>query len=256
MPELFSWESLVGFLTLASLEIVLGIDNIVFIAILTGRLPVKMQARAQRIGLLLAMATRILLLLVLRWIMGLTEELFHLLGRGFSGHDLILLGGGLFLIAKATFEIHEKMEGPEDHTRARARRTTFAAVIIQIVLIDIVFSLDSVITAVGMARRIEIMIAAIVVAVGVMLLFAGSVSRFIERHPTMKILALSFLVLIGVALVAEGLGKHFEKGYIYFAMAFSLLIELINLRVRRSERPVRLHEPRLPREQPPLSQPD
>jgi predicted tellurium resistance membrane protein TerC len=249
MPDLFSWESLVGFLTLASLEIVLGIDNLVFIAILTSRLPAARQAIARRTGLVLAMGTRILLLLALRWVMGLTAELFHVFGRGFSGHDLILLGGGLFLIAKATFEIHEKMEGPEETRSAGKRGATFAGVIVQIVLIDIVFSLDSVITAVGMARRIEIMIAAIVAAVVVMLIFAGSVSRFIERHPTMKILALSFLVLIGVALVAEGLGKHFEKGYIYFAMAFSLLIELINMRVRHSDRPVRLHEPRLPKEQ-------
>jgi predicted tellurium resistance membrane protein TerC len=245
MAELLTWESLIAFLTLASLEIVLGIDNIVFIAILTGRLPVALRARAQRVGLLLAMGTRILLLLVLKWILGLTEVLFSLFGHGFSGHDLILLIGGLFLIAKATYEIHEKMEGPPDTVHA-ARGATFLAVIAQIAVIDIVFSLDSVITAVGMARHIPIMIAAIVAAVGVMLVFAGSVSRYIDRHPTMKILALSFLVLIGVALVAEGLGKHLEKGYLYFAMAFSFLVEMINIRVRKSHKPVRLHEPRMP----------
>jgi predicted tellurium resistance membrane protein TerC len=248
VAELLTIESLIAFLTLTSLEIVLGIDNIVFIAILTGRLPAASQAKARRIGLSLAMISRILLLLTISWIMRLQDDLFAILGHGFSGHDLILLSGGLFLIAKATHEIHNKLEGPDhlpgDHPGKK--RVSFASVIGQIIVIDIVFSLDSVITAVGMARHVPVMIAAIVTAVGVMLIFAGSVSSFIERHPTMKMLALSFLLLIGVTLVVEGAGKHIEKGYIYFAMAFSLGVEILNIRSHKRRQPVHLHGPEAP----------
>ena len=249
MSELLSIESLIAFLTLTSLEIVLGIDNIVFIAILTGRLPAASQARARRIGLSLAMISRILLLLTISWIMRLQDDLFAILGHGFSGHELILLAGGLFLIAKATHEIHNKLEGPEGmpgDDADKKKRASFSSVIGQIVVIDIVFSLDSVITAVGMARHVPVMIAAIVAAVGVMLAFAGSVSAFIERHPTMKMLALSFLLLIGVTLVVEGAGKHIEKGYIYFAMGFSLAVEFLNIRSQKRHTPVHLHGPEAP----------
>jgi len=243
-------ESAIAFLTLTSLEIVLGIDNIVFIAILTGRLAPSVQAKARRIGLALAMITRILLLLTISWIMRLQDDLFAVMGHGFSGHDIILLLGGLFLIAKATHEIHNKLEGVAEHhgDGAKKRHASFGGIIGQIVVIDIVFSLDSVITAVGMARHVTVMIAAIVAAVGVMLVFAGSVSAFIERHPTMKMLALSFLLLIGVTLTAEGLGRHFEKGYIYFAMGFSLLVEFLNIRARKRHEPVQLRGPEVPAE--------
>ncbi len=233
MAELLTVESLIALVTLTSLEIVLGIDNIVFIAILTGKLDPSVQDRARRIGLALAMVTRILLLLALSWVMGLTAPLFALLHHEVSGRDLILLLGGLFLIGKSTFEIHDKIEGHEHATKAKAA-ASFTSVIIQIMLLDIVFSLDSVITAIGMARLIPIMVAAVIIAVGIMMLFAGAVSRFVEHHPTIKMLALSFLLLIGVMLLAEGLGRHIEKGYIYFAMAFSLFVELLNLRVRKT----------------------
>ncbi|RJP39135.1 MAG: TerC family protein [Phycisphaerales bacterium] len=234
MGELLTFESLIALLTLASLEIVLGIDNVVFIAILTAKLDPAVQKKAQRVGLLLAMVMRILLLLAISWIMSLQEDLFTLFGAGFSGKDLILLAGGLFLIGKATFEIHHKLEVPDPHDiNAKARAiSSFGAAIAQIVMIDLVFSLDSVITAVGMAKHIEIMIVAIVAAVGVMMAFAGAVSAFIDRHPTMKMLALSFLLLIGVMLTADGLGHHIERGYVYFAMGFSFVVELLNLRVR------------------------
>jgi predicted tellurium resistance membrane protein TerC len=242
MAELFTSESLIALLTLTSLEIVLGIDNIVFLSILVGKLPAERQARARRIGLLLAMGMRIGLLLAITWVMGLTRPLFWLLDRGFAGRDLILITGGLFLVAKATWEIHDKLEGGE-HGQLRVRAASFGAVLFQIMLIDVVFSLDSVITAVGMARDVEIMIAAVVIAVLVMMLSAGGISAFVERHPTVKMLALSFLLLIGVMLIADGFGQHVSKGYIYFAMAFSLFVEILNLRIRRtSEPPVQLHQ--------------
>lgn len=237
-PE--TWISLV---TLTVLEIVLGIDNVVFIAILSGKLPPEQREKARRLGLSLALITRILLLLSITWIMGLKAELFRLFNHGFSGRDLILLVGGLFLIAKATKEIHEKLEGEDGHV-SRKIAPTFASVITQILLLDVVFSLDSVITAVGMARQVGVMIAAVVIAVGFMLAFSASISRFIERHPTLKMLALSFLLLIGVVLVADGLGQHINKGYIYFAMAFSVFVEALNLRVRpKTAREVELRQP-------------
>lgn len=235
MEELLTLQNLIAFLALALLEIVLGIDNIVFLTIVTGKLPPEQQPRARRIGLLLAMGMRIGLLLVVGWVIGLTAPLFEVLGQEISGRDLILLGGGLFLIAKATFEIHEKLEeaGHEHKVVVRKAAKGFGAVLAQVVVLDLIFSLDSVITAVGMAKHIAVMIAAVVVAVGVMILFAEPVSRFVQRHPTTQMLALSFLILIGVMLVAEGFGQHIDKGYVYFAMAFSLLVEVLNLRLRK-----------------------
>ena len=236
--ELFTVENLIALLTLTSLEIVLGIDNIVFLSILTGKLPVEDRKKAQQIGLALAMVMRILLLLCIKWVMGLNQPLVTLFGHGISGRDLILLLGGLFLLAKATHEIHEKLEGAhhaEAVTAAKAK-ASFGAILAQIVAIDIVFSLDSVITAVGMAKHIEIMIAAVVIAVIVMMIFATPVSTFVERHPTIKMLALSFLLMIGVMLVAEGFHKHIERGYVYFAMAFSLFVEVLNIRSTRKQK--------------------
>ena len=231
----------IAFLTLTALEIVLGIDNIVFISILSGKLPEAQQARARNLGLALAMITRILLLLTLAWIIGLTAPIFEVMDHEISGRDLILIIGGLFLVAKSTSEIHHKLEG-EDRTEVKGT-VSFRSVIIQILLLDIVFSLDSVITAVGMVDDVEVMIAAVVVAVGVMLLSAGAISEFVERHPTVKMLALSFLLLIGVTLIAEGFEQHISKGYIYFAMGFSVLVEMLNLRLRSSyEAPVQLKE--------------
>ena len=224
-------ENVIAFITLTALEIVLGIDNIVMVAILTGKLEAQHQKRAQRIGLALAMIMRIALLLTLSWIMGLTEPFFTISGFGVSGRDLILLIGGAFLIGKGTVEIHERVEGAS-HEQATAKAAAFGAVLVQIMFLDIVFSLDSVITAVGMAQHVPIMIAAIVVAVIVMMVFAPKVSAFINRHPTLKVLALAFLILIGVMLVAEGLHQHVSKGYIYFAMAFSLFVESMNIRMR------------------------
>jgi len=220
------------------MEIVLGIDNIVFLAILTGRLPREQQEKARRIGLFLAMFMRILLLLMLTWIMRLTQPLFAVLGHPVSGRDLILLVGGVFLIAKATWEIHENLEVPGPHGPAGPAPASFGTAMAQIVALDIIFSLDSVLAAVGMARHIAVMVVAVVVAVGVMMLFADAVCRLIERHPTLKMLALSFLLLIGVLLLAEGSGQHIEKGYVYFAMAFSLGVELLNIRVRRHPAPL------------------
>jgi predicted tellurium resistance membrane protein TerC len=240
LEVLFTAENAVALATLASLEIVLGIDNVVFIAILTQRLPAHRQAAARRIGLLGAMLMRIGLLLVIGWVMGLTTVLFSIVDQSFSGRDLILLFGGLFLVAKATWEMHDKLEGEEEADGA-APVVSMRSVIIQIMVLDIVFSLDSVITAVGMANEMSIMIAAVVISVGVMLAFAERISRFIEDHPTMKMLALSFLILIGVVLILEGLGKHVEKGYIYFAMAFALSVEFVNLGVRR-RKPVHLKQ--------------
>ena len=234
MVELFTLENLIALLTLTMLEIVLGIDNIVFIVILTGKLDPAKQPKARRLGLFAAMIMRILLLLGITWIMRLTQPLFQVLGHAFSGRDLILLAGGLFLIGKSTYEIHDKLEAEsKPHTGTGRTAASFGGAIFQIMLIDIVFSLDSVITAVGMANHVAIMIVAIVVAVAVMFAFVNAVSDFIERHPTFKMLALSFLLLVGVMLFAEGLGKHIAKGYIYFAMAFSLLVEILNIRIRK-----------------------
>jgi predicted tellurium resistance membrane protein TerC len=234
------WISLV---TLTALEIVLGIDNIIFISILAGKLPRDQQPRARQTGLGLALITRILLLCSIAWMAKLTTPLVTLLGRGISGRDLILLLGGLFLIVKSTMEIHEKLEGEDGAATARVA-TSFARVILQIILLDIVFSLDSVITAVGMAQHLGVMITAVILAMIVMLLFAGAISDFVNRHPTLKMLALSFLLLIGVSLVAEGTGAHIPKGYVYFAMAFSFGVEMLNLRLsaRQAARPVELHQ--------------
>ncbi len=232
MDGLLTAENLIALVTLTTLEIVLGIDNIVFIAILTGRLPEAERPRARSIGLSVAMGTRILLLLGIGWVARLTTPLFTLLDHGVSGRDLILLIGGLFLLGKATHEIHEKMEGPKGHISGQNLAASFSGVIAQIAVIDMVFSLDSVITAVGMAKHLYVMIAAVVIAVAVMMVFSGRISDFIEHHPTLKVLALSFLLMIGVMLVMEGLGKHVEKGYVYFAMAFSLGVEIVNIRVK------------------------
>ncbi len=225
-----AWVSLV---TLTILEIVLGIDNVVFISILTGKLPQGQQAKARTTGLAFALITRILLLLCIKWLMGMTKPLFALFSREFSGKDLILIAGGFFLIAKSTQEIHARME-PEEETKygASKARSRFWATIVQIVLLDIVFSLDSVITAVGLANDIPVMIVAITIALGLMLLAAGAISRVVDRHPTIKMLALAFLIMIGVVLVADGLGQHIDRGYIYAAMAFSTAVEILNLRVR------------------------
>ena len=233
----------VALATLTALEIVLGIDNIIFISILAGRLPAREQPRARRWGLTGAFATRLLLLFSLAWIVRLTRPLFALWGHGVSGRDLILFGGGLFLMAKATFEIHGKLEGEEhDPAAAPIRTVSLRRVIAQIMLLDIVFSLDSVITAVGMVREISLMVAANVIALGIMLWAAGPVSGFVDRHPTIKMLALSFLILIGVNLVAESAGLHIPRGYTYFAMGFSVAVELLNLRLRRRSAPVQLHQ--------------
>jgi predicted tellurium resistance membrane protein TerC len=236
-----SAEGWIALATLTVLEIVLGIDNIIFISILAGKLPQADRARARRVGLSLAMIIRILLLLSITWVMGLTAPLISVSRWDLSGRDLILTLGGLFLLGKSTLEIHEKLEGVEGHGSARVA-ASFAAVIAQILLLDIVFSLDSVITAVGMADDVAVMIIAVIVAVGVMLVSAGAISDFVDHHPTVKILALSFLLLIGVSLIAEGFDQHIPKGYIYFAMAFSVFVEMINLRVRRKADPVQLHQ--------------
>ena len=232
------WLALV---TLTGLEIVLGIDNIIFISILAGKLPQHQQEKARLVGLGLAMFIRIGLLFSLSWLMGLTAPLFSVMGNDISGRDLILLCGGLFLLWKSTMEIHEKLEGEQGHSAVRAG-TTFGAIIVQILLLDIVFSLDSIITALGMANQLGVMVTAVVIAVGFMMLFSGKISAFVESHPTIKMLALSFLILIGVALIGDGLDMHLPKGYIYFAMAFSVMVEMLNLRLRRSQ-PVKLHNP-------------
>ena len=233
------WVSL---LTLTLLEIVLGIDNIIFISILAGKLPKEQQPKARKLGLMLALITRILLLCSITWLMKLTTDLFTMpvLKEGISGKDLILLVGGLFLIGKSVMEIHEKLEGEEGHANPVKGKTKFAGVIVQILLLDIVFSLDSVITAVGMANNIWVMVAAVIIALGVMLVFAGSISDFVNRHPTLKMLALSFLILIGVTLVGESLGQHIPKGYIYFSMAFAFGVEMLNLKLRTKTAPVEL----------------
>jgi predicted tellurium resistance membrane protein TerC len=237
MEWLASPEAWIALCTLTVLEIVLGIDNIVFISILAGKLPHNQQARARTVGLALAMLARIGLLLSLTWIMRLTAPLFTVFERGISGRDIILLAGGMFLIWKSTHEIHERLEGAPEAERTAREAVTMRSVLVQIALLDIVFSLDSVITAVGMANQIAVMIAAIVLAVGFMLFTAGPVSAFVERHPTVKMLALSFLLLIGVTLIAEGLGQHIAKGYVYFAMSFSVFVEALNLRARKVRSP-------------------
>ena len=242
MEWISSPEAWIALLTLTVLEIVLGIDNIIFISILSGKLPKAQQARARTVGLGAAMVMRILLLLAISWIIGLTRPLFEIFGLEVSGRDLILLGGGLFLIAKATHEIHDKLEGHGGSEVARAV-PSFVGVIAQIMLLDIVFSLDSVITAVGMADHLAVMIIAVIIAVAIMLLAAGPISEFVEKHPTVKMLALSFLLLIGMSLVAESTGVHIPKGYIYFAMGFSIFVEMLNLRVRSKEEPVKLRGP-------------
>ena len=233
------WISL---LTLTALEIVLGIDNIIFISILAGKLPPEQQGKARQMGLMLALVTRILLLASLAWMVKLTDPLFSILGFEASGRDLILLGGGLFLIWKSTHEIHDKLEGADESGKTGKAVPKFSAIIVQILLLDIVFSLDSVITAIGMANQLGVMIAAVVIALGVMLKYAGAISDFVHKHPTLKMLALSFLLLIGVTLLAEGTHHHVNKGYIYFAMAFSFAVELLNLKMRKKSKPVTLHE--------------
>jgi len=236
-------QSLIALITLTVLEIVLGVDNIIFISILSGKLPQAQEKKARLTGLSLAMLTRIGLLFSLTLIMKLTNPLFTLLGAEISGRDIILILGGLFLIGKSTFEIHEKLEGEEGHSSAKIY-PSFKSVITQIILLDIVFSLDSVITAVGMANQLAIMITAVVIAVVFMMLFSGTIRKFVQAHPTIKMLALSFLLLIGVSLIAEGLDQHIPKGYIYFAMAFSVFVEILNLKMKKkSEKPVKLHEP-------------
>ena len=241
MTAFLTSEGLLALITLTFLEVILGVDNVIFISILSGKLPHDQQHRARRIGLLAAMLMRILLLLSIAWIIRLTAPFFTVFGRGISGRDLILIGGGLFLLAKATMEIHDRLEGEEDHESARAA-PAFLAVIVQIMLLDIVFSLDSVITAVGMADEVSVMVAAVVLAVGIMMFAAEPISGFVNRHPTVKVLALSFLLLIGVSLIGDGLGMHVPKAYIYFAMGFSVFVEMINLRVRRVGPAVKLHQ--------------
>jgi len=229
--------------TLTGLEIVLGIDNIIFISILVSKLPEHKQPRARTLGLALAMIMRVILLVCLTWIMGLTRPLFSILGSEISGRDIILIAGGLFLLAKSTLEIHDKLEGKEGRVSERVP-SSYAGVLTQIILLDMVFSLDSVITAIGMANQLFIMITAVVIAVIFMMLASGSISRFVERRPTIKVLALSFLLLIGIALIGDGLDLHIPKGYIYFAMAFSVFVEMINLRIRRvASPPIKLRRP-------------
>jgi predicted tellurium resistance membrane protein TerC len=241
MDAFLTADGLIALVTLTVLEVVLGIDNVIFISILAGKLPAAEQERARRIGLMAAMVMRILLLMSIAWIIRLTAPLFTVLNHPISGRDLILIVGGLFLIFKSTREIHEKLEGEDGHVSARVA-PSLAAVIGQIMLLDIVFSLDSVITAVGMADDLSVMVAAVVIAVGIMMFSAGSVSRFVDAHPTVKVLALSFLLLIGCSLIADGFGAHIPKGYIYFAMGFSVFVETINLRAKKKGKAVKLHD--------------
>ena len=236
-------QAWIALATLTALELVLGIDNIVFISILVDKLPKAQQERARRIGLFMAMFMRIGLLMVLSWIIGLVAPLFTVLGQEISGRDLILIVGGLFLIYKSTGEIHQSMEGEEGHASSRVK-ATFTAVILQIMVVDMVFSLDSIITAVGMVDELAVMVAAVVLSVGMMMLFASAIGRFVSDHPTIKMLALAFLVVVGVVLIAEGLDYHVPKGFVYFAMAFSLGVEMLNIRMRkRSKKPAQLHSP-------------
>jgi predicted tellurium resistance membrane protein TerC len=233
-------ELTIAFLTLCALEVVLGIDNIIFISILASKLPVEQQPKARLIGLSLAMFTRVLLLLSISWMARLTTPLFDLFGHGVSGRDLILILGGIFLVWKSTHEIHQKLEGEEEHGSAKGK-AIFSAVLIQIVLLDIVFSLDSVITAVGMVNNVPIMVAAVIIAVIFMMFFSGPISGFVDRHPTIKMLALSFLLLIGMTLIADGFGQHISKGYIYFAMGFSVFVEILNIKIRGKRNPAKPH---------------
>jgi predicted tellurium resistance membrane protein TerC len=242
MDAILTADGLLALVTLTFLEIVLGVDNVIFISILSGKLPKAQQGKARRVGLAAAMVMRILLLISIAWVIGLTAPFFTLLGQEISGRDLILLVGGLFLLGKATLEIHDGLEGEEGHRTAKVA-PSFNAVIMQIMLLDIVFSLDSVITAVGMAEDISIMVLAVVLAVGVMMFSAEPISAFVHRHPTVKMLALSFLLLIGLALIGDAFEMHIPKGYIYFAMGFSVFVEMINMRVRGSAKPVHLHQP-------------
>lgn len=234
-------QAWIALLTLTILEVVLGIDNVIFISILAGKLPADQQRKARNIGLAMAMIMRVLLLLSLAWIVRLTAPLFTVLGQAISGRDMILILGGLFLLAKATHEIHDKLEGEEGDVVKRVA-PSLTSVIVQISLLDIVFSLDSVITAVGMAKDLGVMITAVIIAVLIMLVSAGSISAFVNRHPTVKMLALSFLLLIGMSLIAEGLDFHIPKGYVYFAMAFSVFVEVLNIALRRKSKPVKLHD--------------
>ena len=246
MENLFQIQSLIALLTLTALEIVLGVDNIVFISILTGKLKKDQQSRGRTIGLSLAMLTRLLLLLSIKWVVGLTQPFFTFRNYALSGRDLILILGGLFLLTKSTLEIHERLEGEGHAASSNKKAAKFGAVIFQIMLLDVVFSLDSVITAVGMSNQIVVMCAAVVISVGFMLVFSGHISRFVHDHPTVKMLALSFLLLIGFTLVADGLHHHVSKGTIYFAMAFSVFVEMLNLRIRASKTPpVELRQPQL-----------
>jgi predicted tellurium resistance membrane protein TerC len=244
MDLLTNPEIWIALLTLTALEIVLGIDNIVFISILANKLPESQRDKARRVGILAAMGMRILLLLGISWVVSLTEPLFELFGQEFSGRDLILVGGGLFLLAKATWEIHGRMEG-DDHVRDSGKKQiSFTGVIVQIMLLDIIFSLDSVITAVGMVDEVIIMIAAVIISVVVMLIASGYITRLIDEHPTLKMLALAFLLLIGFTLVADGLGQHIDKGFVYFAMGFSLLVEILNIRrSSKMNKPLHMHDP-------------
>jgi predicted tellurium resistance membrane protein TerC len=235
-------DAWIALITLTSLEIVLGVDNIIFISILTGRLPAEQRQQGRLIGLALAMLMRLALLASLAWVIRLTRPLFAVLGQEISGRDLILIAGGLFLLAKATHEIHRRLEGEEEAKSAKAA-ASFRGVLVQVTLLDIIFSLDSVITAVGMANRLIIMVLAVVIAVGFMMLFARPIGDFVENHPTVKMLALSFLLLIGTALIADGFDLHIPKGYIYFAMGFSVFVEMLNLRLRSRSEPVKLREP-------------
>jgi predicted tellurium resistance membrane protein TerC len=242
MDWLLDPQAWIAFVTLVALELVLGIDNVIFISILAGKLPAGQQPRARTVGLGLAMITRILLLFSLAWIIRLTAPLFTVWGNEFSGRDLILIGGGLFLLGKSTHEIHQRLEGEEGQSSTRIR-PAFVNVIVQILLLDVVFSLDSVITAIGMVSQLEIMIGAVVMSVIVMMISSGPISSFVERHPTVKVLALSFLLLIGFTLILEGFDRHIPKGYIYFAMAFSVFVEMLNLRVKKARiSPVKLHQ--------------
>ena len=246
MDWLFSPEAWIALLTLTTLEVVLGIDNIIFIAILADRVRPEQRAKARKVGLTLAIGARVLLLTSIVWMMRLTAPLFSLFGHAVSGRDLILIVGGVFLLFKSTREIHHKLEGDEAAREALGQSATFGSVIVQIALLDIVFSLDSVITAVGVADDLPVMILAVLIAGVFMIAAAGPVSGFVSRHPTVKMLALSFLLLIGMTLVAEGMGQHFPKGYVYFAMGFSIFVEMLNLRIKAKQPPVHLHGPTLP----------
>ena len=246
MDWINSPEAWIALLTLTALEIVLGIDNIIFIAILAERVKKESRAKARQVGLTIAIGVRVLLLFSIVWIMGLTAPLFSLMGHEFSGRDLILIGGGIFLLFKATREIHDKLEVDEEDQDGTVKSASFSSVIVQIALLDIVFSLDSVITAVGVAEHLAVMVIAVIIAGAFMVVAANSVSRFVNAHPTLKMLALSFLLLIGMALVAEGMGQEIEKGYIYFAMGFSVFVEMLNLRIKAKKAPVHLRGPTLP----------